>query len=356
MGLRVALLYNLRCNAPVIEGAPKDIWADLDSPSTLEALVKALQEGGHEVIPLEGNADLWWKLPEVHPDICFNTCEGHHGDSREAQVPAMLEMLGIPYTGSKVMALAITLDKAMTKRVLISDGLPTAPFRLFARADEPLDPRLRFPLFVKPNREGTAMGVTRDSLVHDEDALRRQLARVIADYCQPALVEEYIAGREVTVGILGNEDARVLPLMEIDFSACPPEEGGVYTSRVKTELYMMPRNICPAPLEDAVAQEVSSLALRAFRVTGCLDVARVDFRLDRQNRPYILEINPLPGLCPGVGDLVVIAAAAGMSHADLINAILDHAWHRYSQGSSTCQQAPRGQLERQPCVPAIEPG
>ena len=329
VGLRVALLSNLRSNAPQVSGAPADIWADLDSEHTVEALADALRQGGHEVIPLEGDVELYEKLREIRPDIAFNICEGHQGDSREAQVPAILETLSIPYTGSKVLTLALTLDKAMCKRVLVAEGLPTPPFQVFARPDEPLDASLRFPLFVKPTREGTGMGITSDSIVCDEGALRKQVSKIIATYRQPALVEEFVDGREVTVGMLGNEELHVFPILEVDFGPCPPEEAGIYTSRVKTELYNVPRYLCPAPLEEAVARELDRLAMAAFRATGCLDVARVDFRLDHESQPWILEINPLPGLTPEISDLVMIAAADGMGHTDLVNAILNEALARY---------------------------
>ena len=329
MGLGVALLSNLRSNAPHVSGAPADIWADLDSEHTVKALADALRQGGHEVIPLEGDVELYEKLREIRPDIAFNICEGHQGDSREAQVPAILETLSIPYTGSKVLTLALTLDKAMCKRVLVAEGLPTPPFQVFARPDEPLDASLRFPLFVKPTREGTGMGITRDSIVCDEGALRKQVAKITATYRQPALVEEFVDGREVTVGMLGNEELHVFPILEVDFGPCPLEEAGIYTSRVKTELYNVPRYLCPAPLEEAVARELGRLAVAAFRVTNCLDVARVDFRLDRKGQPWILEINPLPGLTPEISDLVMIAEADGMGHTELVNAILNEALARY---------------------------
>ena len=333
MGLRVALLYNLRRNAPQIPGAPADIWADLDSEHTVEALIEALQWGGHEVIPLEGTRELCTKLPAVQPDIAFNICEGHYGDSRESQVPALLELLQIPYTGSKILALAITLDKVMCKRVLLGEDLPTPPFQVFEREDEALGPGLQFPLFVKPCREGTGMGITRESVVRDEGALRRQVGKMIAHYQQPALVESFVDGREITVGIMGNESLTVLPILEVDLSPCPPEEAGIYTSRVKTELARVPNYVCPAQLEPELVEQLGCLASRAYRATACLDVARVDFRLDRENRPWILEINPLPGLSPGVSDLVMIGRAAGLSHPQLVNTILSLAWQRYGHSA-----------------------
>jgi D-alanine-D-alanine ligase len=355
--LRVALLYNLRRNAPQVAGAPTDIWADLDSEHTVEALIEALQWGGHEVIPLEGNSELCTKLPAIQPDIAFNICEGHYGDSRESQVPALLELLRIPYTGSKILTLALTLDKVMCKRVLIAEDLPTPPFQVFEREDEQLRPELEFPLFVKPSREGTGMGITRESVVRDERALRCQVSKVISQYSQPALVESFVDGREVTVGIMGNESLTVLPILEVDLSPCPPEEAGIYTSRVKTELASVPNYVCPAPLEPALVERLGRLAVRAYRVTGCLDVARVDFRLDHENRPWILEINPLPGLCPGTSDLVIIAQAAGLNHPQLVNTILALAWQRYGHsGDDIGFDLPVPASHTELCPASVAPG
>ena len=202
--MHVALLANLKKNAPTWPGMPPDQWDDLDSEETIEAIMGALEAGGHQVTFLEGDVTLYDTLRQVKPDICFNICEGHFGDSREAQVPALLEMLRIPYTGSRVLTLALALDKPMTKRVLAYHGLPTPPFQVFERVNEPLDPDMHFPLFVKPSREGTGMGVSAESIVHDEAQLRVQLERQLARYNQPILVERFIEGREVTVGMLGN--------------------------------------------------------------------------------------------------------------------------------------------------------
>jgi D-alanine-D-alanine ligase len=173
--MRVAVLANLQKNAPTWPGMPEDRWDDLDTEETIDALVAALEAGGHEATFVEGNLTLCETLPKLKPDICFNICEGHWGDSREAQVPAILEMLRIPYTGSGPLTLALALDKPMTKRVLWYHNLPTPVFQSFERANEPLDPDMTFPLFVKPSREGTGMGVTADSIVYDEGQLRDQL-------------------------------------------------------------------------------------------------------------------------------------------------------------------------------------
>jgi D-alanine-D-alanine ligase len=349
MGLRIAVLANLKRNAPTGGGTPDDAWDDLDSDVTVESIVAALESAGHRATFLEGNLSLVQALPRLRPDICFNICEGHWGDSRESHIPAILEMLRLPYTGSGVLTLALTLDKPMAKRVLHFHGLPTPAFQVFERADEPLDSDLRLPLFVKPSREGTGMGVSAESIVHSEPELRARLAQHLVRYRQPILVEHFIRGREVTVGLIGNlvepvarrvpedEQARriiqglqFLPPLEVNFESYPQSEGGVYTNRMKTDWAHDFRYLCPAPLDAALLEELNWLTAAVFRVTGCADVARVDFRLDADDgdKPYILEVNPLPGLYPGLSDLVLEADAAGMPYDDLINAILTTACRR----------------------------
>ena len=348
--MHVALLANLKKNAPTWPDMPPDRWDDLDSEETIEAIATALEAGGHRVTFLEGDATLFDNLRKVNPDICFNICEGHFGDGREAQVPAILEMMRIPYTGSQVLTLALALDKPMTKRVLTYHDLPTPPFQVFERLDEALNPDMEFPLFAKPSREGTGMGVSAESIVHDEGQLRSQLRRIFERYDQPVLVERYVEGREVTVGVIGNlrspvawripddeEALRILrglhffPPLEVDMAAYPDEEAGIYTSRIKVEMAHDFHYLCPAPLRADQIEDLEWLAAATFRVTGCLDVARVDFRLDAHDgdRPYILEVNPLPGLNPGYSDLCIEAAADGWQYEDLINEILNLAAERY---------------------------
>jgi D-alanine-D-alanine ligase len=349
MTLRVAVLANLKKNAPHDPALPADAWDDLDSDVTINAIISALHECGHQAEFLEGNLSLIETLPRFKADLCFNICEGHWGDAREAHVPSLLEMMRVPYTGSKVLTLALTLDKPMTKRVLHFHGLPTPAFQVFETVSEPLDVDLKFPLFVKPSREGTGMGVNGDSVVHNEAELRERLAGHLTRYRQPILVERFIRGREVTVGATGNlvspvaqrvpadESARrvlqglnFLPPLEVDFGAYPKSENGVYTNRMKTEWAHEFHYMCPAQLASGLVEQLNWLAAAVFRVTGCLDVARVDFRLDADDgdRPYVLEVNPLPGLYPGLSDLVLEAAAAGLSYAELINRIVNAACAR----------------------------
>ncbi len=372
--MRIAVLANLKTNAPTWEGMSPDQWADLDSPRTVEAIIRALEAGGHEATFLEASIrppfSLIERLLEYKPDLCFNIAESHWGDGREAHIPGVLEMLRIPYTGSKVLALALALDKPMTKRVLLYHGLPTPEFQVFERVDEPIDDdllapdgELRFPLFVKPSREGTSMGVSAQSIVRTVDALRAQVARQIALYNQPILCEHYIEGREVMVGIIGNlkptmarklnertlsadvpEGLTMLPPLEVDLQAFRDSEADLYTNRLKTELSDECTYLVPAPLDPALARELDVLAAATFRVIGCKDVARVDFRLDRHNdnKPYILEINPLPGLTPNFSDLCYQADALGWTYEQLINAIVDAAIARLGLAERQTERAGAG--------------
>lgn len=328
---RIALLVNLARNAPPIHrsNVPPDIWAELDSDKNVESYAQALRQAGHEVLIREGDAYLAPWLDEVRPDICFNTCEGFGGDSREAQVPALLEMIGARYTGPTPLAAAITHDKPTTKRILHYYGLPTPPFQVFNTPDDPLRHTLRFPLFVKPAHEGTGMGVHNESVAHNERQLRDRVAWTIEAYQQPALVETYIAGRDITCGLVGNgHDVHFFPITEVDFSGYPPELLPIYGSVQKVELEHLYRNKCPAPLGEALTRKIRWLTHQTFLVTGCRDFARVDFRLDERNRPFILEINALPGIAPR-SDLTLMAEAEGWTHGDLVRAVLDAGLKRY---------------------------
>jgi D-alanine-D-alanine ligase len=346
---RVALLANLKKNAPHFDGMAQDQWDDLDSEKTANALVEAIRADGHICEFLEGNLTLLDTLQVFKPDICFNICEGHFGDARESHIPSLLEMMHIPYTGSKVLTLALALDKPMTKRVIAFHNLPTPEFQTFERVNELLSPDMKFPLFVKPSREGTGMGVSRQSIVNNEEEMREQIGVIIDKYKQPVLVERYIEGREVTVGFIGNlvgpvaqrmpddENARriqaglhFLPPMEVDLSPFTDSDT-VYSNRLKVDLADKLNYLCPAPITEEQKDELNWLAAAVFRVTGALDVSRVDFRLDMHDnfKPYILEINPLPGLSPIISDLVIEAAGEGTTHTELVNMILDTALERY---------------------------
>lgn len=323
--MRIGLLYNLPTHAaPLAADAPADALYELDQELSVAAYREALRSIGHEVLMVPADADLPVRLRGLDVDLCFNTCEGVQGDSREAQVPALLEMLGIPYTGSKVLALALTLDKPMTKRVLAFHGLRTPAFQEFTAADAALDPRLRWPLFAKPAREGTGMGIGERSIVRDEAELRARVEYLLSAYHQPVLVEEYIDGTDVTVGLIGNwPDIEVLPMSRIDYAAYGAGAVQVYGSAYKVDRASEYRCECPVRLPEPLAAELVRMAIETMRVTRTLDFARVDFRLETAtgDTPYILEINSLPGITP-TSDMAIMTAAAGRPYASLVGGVL----------------------------------
>lgn len=328
---RIALLVNLARNAPPVHrtNAPPDILAELDSDKNVESYAQAMRDAGHSVLIQEGNAHLGSWLEEVKPDLCFNTCEGFGGDSREAQVPALLEMVGARYTGPTPLAATISHDKPTTKRILHYYGLPTPHFQVFETPDEALRHTLHFPLFVKPAHEGTGMGIHNDSIVRNTKELRHRVAWCIEAYQQPALVESYIVGKDLTCGLTGNgNDVHFFPITEVDFSGYPQELEPVYGSVQKVDLDHLYKNKCPAPIGEKLTEEVRRLTHQTFLVTGCRDFARVDFRLDDRGRLFILEINGLPGITPR-SDLTLMAQAEGWTHGDLIRSVLDAGLKRY---------------------------
>lgn len=329
MGVKVALLYNLAAEEALGSDDPPDSQAELDSEQTVFAIRESLMAAGHQVQLVEGKLPELLQLLHDPVDIAFNICEGRHGRNREAHVPAVLEMLGVPATGSDVLTLAASLDKPTTKMLLLHNQVPTPRFQVFYSALDVLAADLQFPLMVKPAHEGSSMGISSDSRVSTAAELRERVAHVTKHYHQPALVEEFIVGREFTVGVLGNDVLRTLPVMEISFEHVPPEANGIYSYQYKREWTDRSNFLCPAPIDDFTVRLLQETATRAYRAVGCRDLGRVDFRLAADGTPYVIEINPLPGLAPGFSDFPVAAEAAGMAYSDLINLILDNALHRY---------------------------
>jgi len=336
---RVAVLANIKDEKqPLPPGVPPDAYADYDHIETINNIRAAIETDGHKTVFVQADRNLPYALKEAKPDICFNIAEGLGGDAREAQVPALLEMLGMPYTGSRVMTNAISLDKTLTKRIWRDRRLPVAPFQEFSLGDEPLRPELKFPLFVKPAREGTGMGVDLKAIVNDEKELRERVNWVISMYQQPALVETFLSGREFTVGVLGRLDAKLysrhpewyekdgfhrLPILELDSSRSVTPN--VYSQAAKSKDVGeegAPGYICPALIEPELAKKLQYFAWRAHTVLSALDVSRTDIRLDADGNPRLLEINTLPGLTPNYSDLCLQAQAEGISYSDLILEIL----------------------------------
>ena len=336
---RVAVLANIKERGKSLPAdVPPDAGADFDYIETVDKIRAAIETGGHKAVFIQADRDLPAALKQARPDICFNIAEGLGGDAREAQVPALLEMLKIPYTGSRVLTNAISLDKTLTKRIWRDRRLPVAPFQEFTFGDEPLRPEMRFPLFVKPAREGTGMGVDEKAIVNTEAELRERADYVIRLYHQPALVETFLPGREFTVGIMGRFDTILysrhpewyekdgflrLPILELDSSRSITP--GIYGLEAKAQSVGSdgaPGYLCPAPVDPELTKKLHRLAWRAHVVLGALDVSRTDIRLDAEGQPRLLEINPLPGLTPNYSDLCIQCNAQGISYEDLILEIL----------------------------------
>lgn len=336
---KIAVLANIKDDSlPKPEGVPPDAFADFDHIETIDSIRAALETDGHQTIFLHADASLPYSLRDEKPDICFNIAEGIGGEAREAQVPALLELLQIPYTGSRVLANGISLDKTLTKRIWRDRRLPVASFQEFSIGDEPLRPELEFPLFVKPAREGTGMGVDMNAIVNNEKELRERAQYIIDTYQQPALVETFLPGREFTVGILGRADAKLysrhpdwyekdgfhrFPILELDMTRSVTPM--VYSQEAKSKDVGeagAPGYFCPADIEPELEKKLKYYALRAHQILNTLDVSRTDIRLDEQGNPRVMEINTLPGLTPNYSDLCLQSAAEGIRYEDLILEIL----------------------------------
>jgi D-alanine-D-alanine ligase len=326
--LRVGFTFNVKRISPTsAEG--DDTEAEYDSPKTLQAIREAIASYGHEVIDLEATAELPQRLSSTPVDLVFNIAEGFKGRNREAQVPAILELLDIPYTGSDPAALSVALDKAMAKKMVRAHDVLTPDFVLMSSGRERLPREMRFPVIVKPVAEGSSKGVLSKSVVQSEAELRELARELSARYRQPALVESYITGREFTVGMLGERRPKVLPIMEVVFIGDDPTP--VYDFEAKLATGNRVRYEVPAKLEPAEQRELERAARAVFSALGCRDVARVDFRMDPHGKVYFLECNPLPGLTPGWSDLVLIAEAGGLEYKALIGEILSYGIRRYRE-------------------------
>jgi len=339
--MRLGFTFNqkTKVGSPPAQGndaTPDDGEAEWDSPETIAAIHRVLAER-HEVIPVEANEDAYSRLRAARPDLVFNVAEGRGGPNREALIPAMLEFLGIPYTGSDPQTLAICLDKARTKEVLASHDLPTPPFRVFEAGEAWAAWEHGFPAVVKPLHEGSSMGIFDDSVVDAPPALAERVRSVHARYRQPAIVERFLPGAEFTVALLGNgRRLEALPIVEIDFSTLPPGARPLYSYEAKWVWDVADRPLrifrCPADLPLPLASRIEETARAAFRALRCRDWCRIDLRLDESGTPHVLELNPLPGILPDPRDnscFPKAAHAAGLTYSDLLHRVVDEARTRY---------------------------
>lgn len=332
--MRVGVTYNLRPPDPSQGTTDGDRYLEWDDEDTVSAVCDSLA-ACCEVVRFEVNEGVFERLRRERPDIVFNIAEGLDGPGREALIPAYLDYLGIPYTGSDPCTLAICLNKARAKEVLLAHGLPTPAFQVI---ESPMERcRLtRFPLIVKPVHEGSSKGIRSSSIVYDPYELAGRVVEIVKEYDQPALVEEFLPGREFTAALIGNgPDVEVLPLVEICLEALPEGLPRLYGYEAKwvvdnpTEPLEIFR--CPAPVSGEMAGRLAALARKTFRALGCRDWARIDIRLDAEGNPNVLEVNPLPGILPDPDQhscFPEAARAVGMTYEQMIRRVLETACRR----------------------------
>lgn len=330
--MRIGLAYDLKEAINLEAGGPEDALEEYDSSETVELISMALKSAGHSVVKLGGGAEFLLNILKERVDLVFNIAEGRGNyRSREAQVPSVLEMLDIPYSGSNPQCLAICLDKPLTKQLVKAAGIPTPAWYVI---DTPGQLSvvswngLAYPVIIKPACEGSSKGIRVGSLASNPEEATEIISQLLKCYRQPMMVEEFITGDEVTVGIVGNTPPAVLGMMRI----IPRNrvDHFVYSLEVKRDYLNLVDYECPARLEEGVLAEIAASSLKAFTVLGCRDFTRVDFRVSPEGIPYFIEINPLPGLGT-YSDLVIMALKLGWRYEELIGTILRAVVERYPQ-------------------------
>lgn len=332
--MRIALVSNER-PARVPANVPDDAFEEYDTPETLTAIAEALEVLGAEVERVAADRRLPWRLDEGRFDFVFNVAEGTGRRCREAVPAAVYELLGIPFTGPDALTLGLTLDKAMAKRA-VSPDVPVAAGVLWSAPEDGAGlAALTYPVLAKPNDEGSSKGIRSGAVTRDPNEAAEACRRIFARYGCPVLAEEFLPGAEITVGVVGNgPEARVLGMMEIAPSGTGPEGEHapfVYSLEVKRDYLRRVTYHLPPRVSPAIRERIAGLALAAYRLLGCRDAARVDFRLDADKEPRFLECNALPGLDPANSDLVILSRSV-IGYGDLVRGILADAAKRSSVG------------------------
>ncbi len=336
--MRIGLTYDLKEDVQrelhsTSSASLEDALEEYDCAETIDAIASALKGNGYSVIKLGGGKAFLNNILRCSVDFVFNIAEGRGTyKSREAQIPCVLEMLGIPYSGSDPQCLSICLDKPLTKKLVAISGICTPRWKLVTNVSQLTDiEHTPFPLpaLIKPAYEGSSKGIRSNSIARTTTQLIEITTSVLERYQQPVLVEEFIAGDDITVGMIGNSPANVLGIMRV----LPKKntQHFVYSLEMKRDWEQLLEYECPANLPPATTEQIAKASIRIFETLGCRDFARIDFRLGQDGNSYFLEINPLPGLNPKSSDLPIMASKMGMSYQHLIIEILKSALQRYSQ-------------------------
>ena len=328
--MRIGLAFDLKNSILTEQGSPDDILEEYDSPETIEGIASVLENHGHQVYKLVGCIYFINNILTTPVDFVFNISEGlGHFRSREAQVPSILEMLNIPYAGSDPLCLAVSLDKPLTKKIAASSGITTPRWRVINNSQDIYAAGwtgFPFPAFIKPAHEGSSKGIRLFSRINNEEELFRLAPELIKDYKQPVLVEEFIEGDEITVGVIGNSQLNILGIMRV--MPRKPTGDFIYSLEVKRDWERQVEYECPAKLNELTTRKIENFSRQIFRELDCRDFARIDFKLNRSGEPYFLEINPLAGLNPGSSDLPIMIRRQGIQYEDLIMNILNTALER----------------------------
>jgi D-alanine-D-alanine ligase len=316
----VGLTYDLKTDYKFKEGDPLDANAEFDSLSTVDVIADAIAVNGFKVKKIGNAANLLEKIDHLGVDIVFNISEGLSGRNRESQVPILLEMAGVPFVGADALTLGLTLDKVMAKKIFIAEKIPTPKFFEVSSAEGLINQdHCQFPLIVKPRFEGSSKGLSESSRVENSEELKKQVDFVVKTYKQPALVEEFISGQEFTVAIVGNENPEVMPVVQIKIDGKLKLNDKFYTfARITSDRL---EYICPAKITSELKKKLDELALKVYRSVECRDFGRVDFRVDHNGNPYVLEINPLPSL--STEDVfMLVAKNIGITYEQMVGKIL----------------------------------
>jgi len=333
----IAFLYNVRHFYLDVNDYQKQLEADFDDPETTKWQIKHLRNLGFKVIPIEANEKAYLSLykNKKNIDLVFNVAEGIYGEDRELQVPAMLEMLQIPYTGSKPLTHGFSLNKEKAKQVFLATGIATAPFQTVSRPDFDLDEKLKFPLIVKPIAQGSSMGITNKSVVYDISSLRKQVKKVINAFKQPAIIEPFLNGREFSIAMLGNP-GKLLPIIEPNHDLLPKKYLPFDSYEVKwyfEEQSDLEYLVCPAKLSGKLEKCVHKICHKVWSALNILDWCRVDIKCDLLGNPFVLEINSPAGLIPPevskTSYFPLAARAAGMDYEEMLLEIIKSAAKRY---------------------------
>lgn len=335
--MNIALLYNVRHFYLDIKNYRNQREADFDDPETTLWQIKHLKNLGFNVIPIEADNKAYLKLFRLKNkiDLVFNLAEGIYGRDRELQLPAILEMLQIPYTGSSPLTQAFSLNKAKAKEIFVARGIPTAPFQVIKKKQFVLDKKLKFPLIVKPIAEGSSMGITNNSVVYDNESLIKQVHKIILSFNEPALIEPFLEGREFSVAMLGNP-LQPLPIIEPDHRMLPKKylpfdsyEVKWYFEEQGNANYLK----CPAEIDKKLGNKIKRICKQVCDALEVLDWCRIDIKCDRHGNPYVLEINSPAGLIPPeisqTSYFPLASREAGMDYEKMLLKIIKSAAKRY---------------------------